>query len=55
MPRKLTPEEYREYFEKNYPDYELLSDYLGSTDYIWVKCKIDGNVWRTKPIFGVPN
>lgn len=51
MPKKLTPEEYRKYFEEHYPDYELLSDYLGSTEYIHVRCKIDGYEWDTKPIW----
>lgn len=49
MPKKLTPDEYREIFLKKYPDYELLSDYNGNKNYITVKCKKDGYVWNTKP------
>lgn len=49
MPRKITPEEYRKIFKERYPNYELLSDYNGDKNYIRVKCKIDGNVWDTKP------
>ena len=49
MPKKITPEEYREIFKSSFPDYELLSDYKGNKEYIVVRCKIDGNVWNTKP------
>lgn len=49
MPRKISPEEYKNIFSINYPDYELLSDYSGDKNYIMVRCKIDGNVWQTKP------
>ena len=49
MPRKITPEEYRRLFSVNYPDYELLTDYSGDKNYITVRCKIDGNMWKTKP------
>ena len=51
MPKRITPEEYKKYFEEHYPNYELLSDYLGSTEYIHVRCKIDGYEWDTKPIW----
>ena len=49
MPRKITPQEYKEKFSVLYPDYELLSDYNGDKNYIEVRCKKDGNVWKTKP------
>ena len=49
MPRKITPEEYRNIFKERFPNYELLSDYNGDKEYITVKCKIDGNIWNTKP------
>ena len=49
MPKKITPEEYRKYFEEHYPDYELLTDYNGNKNYITVRCKIDGYTWNTKP------
>ena len=49
MPKKLSPDEYRKYFEKHYPDYELLTDYNGNKNYITVRCKIDGYTWNTKP------
>ena len=29
MPKKILPEEYKEYFQQNYTNYELLSDYKG--------------------------
>lgn len=49
MPKKITPQEYKEKFLILYPDYELLSDYNGDKNYIEVRCKKDGNVWKTKP------
>ena len=49
MPKKITPEEYKIFFSENYPDYELLSDYSGDKGYITVRCKLDGNIWKTKP------
>lgn len=49
MPRKITPEEYKDIFKEKYPNYELLSDYNGDKNYIKVRCKIDGNEWNTKP------
>ena len=49
MPIKITPQEYKEKFSALYPDYELLSDYNGDKNYIEVRCKKDGNVWKTKP------
>lgn len=49
MPRKITPEEYKQIFAKLYPNYELLSDYLGDKKYVTVKCKLDGHIWKTKP------
>ena len=49
MPKKILPEEYKEYFQQNYTNYELLSDYKGDKEYIMVRCKNDGNVWYTKP------
>ena len=49
MPKKITPQEYKERFNILYPDYELLSDYNGDKNYIEVKCKKDGNIWKTKP------
>jgi hypothetical protein len=49
MPRKITPQVYKEHFKTLYPDYELLSDYNGDKNYIEVRCKKDGNVWKTKP------
>lgn len=49
MPKKITPQEYKERFKTLYPNYELLSDYNGDKNYIDVRCKIDGYKWRTKP------
>lgn len=49
MPKRITPQEYKERFNTLYPDYELLSDYNGDKNYIEVRCKKDGNVWKTKP------
>lgn len=49
MPKRITPQEYKERFNTLYPNYELLSDYNGDKNYIEVKCKRDGNVWKTKP------
>ena len=44
MPKRITPQEYKERFNTLYPDYELLSDYNGDKNYIEVRCKKDGNV-----------
>ena len=41
MPRRITPEEYKDIFKEKYPNYELLSDYNGDKNYIKVRCKID--------------
>lgn len=49
MPKKITPDEYKVFFQKTYPNYELLSKYSGIREYIIVRCKLDGNVWKTKP------
>lgn len=49
MPKKFTPEEYKKIFDEQYPNYELLSEYLGDKKYITVRCKLDGNIWKTKP------
>ena len=49
MPKRLTQEEYIEKLAKENPTVELLSEYNGNKNYITVRCKIDGNIWQTKP------
>lgn len=49
MPKKITHEEYVEKLARENPTIELLSQYNGNKQYITVKCKIDGTIWKTKP------
>lgn len=49
MPKKISNEEYQLYFNEHYPDYELLSEYLGDKKPVTVKCKLDGHIWNIKP------
>lgn len=49
MAKRLTNEEFKLKLEKENPTVELLSEYNGNKNYITVRCKIDGNVWQTKP------
>lgn len=49
MAKRLTTEEFKLKLEKENPTVELLSEYNGNKNYITVRCKIDGNVWETKP------
>ena len=49
MAKRLTTEEFKLKLEQENPTVELLSEYNGNKNYITVRCKIDGNVWETKP------
>ena len=49
MAKRLTTEEFKLKLEEENPTVELLSEYKGNKEYITVRCKIDGNVWETKP------
>ena len=49
MAKRLTHEEFKTKLEKENPTIELLSEYNGNKNYITVRCKIDGNIWKTKP------
>ena len=49
MAQRLTTEEFKLKLKKENPNVELISEYNGNKNYITVKCKIDGNIWETKP------
>ena len=49
MAKRLTTEEFKLKLAQENPTVELLSEYNGNKNYITVRCKIDGNIWKTKP------
>lgn len=49
FPKRITNEEYINFFNENYPTLELLSDYNGNKNYITVRCKIHDYIFNTKP------
>lgn len=48
MPKKLTTEEFKQRLATTHPNLELLSEYINSTSYVMVKCKIHNHTFKTK-------
>ncbi len=49
IPKKLTPEQFRSYFEENYKDLKLINEYTKGSEKIEIQCRIDDYSWKVFP------
>lgn len=49
IPKNLTPEQFRNHFEENYKDLNLIKEYTKGSEKVDVQCNIDDNIWSVFP------
>ena len=49
IPKNLTPEEFKKYFNINYKRLDLLNDYVNGSTKVKVQCQYDDNEWEVFP------